>query len=61
MIYDPKGGIYFNPNDAAHVYTYNGPGGAVDTDTLTYNGGTWRKTYTYTGSLLTGETIWVKL
>jgi hypothetical protein len=60
MIYDPRSGTYFQPDDAACVYTYNGPGGAVDTATLTYNGGMWRKTYTYTGNLLTSETGWVK-
>jgi len=60
MIYDPKSGVYFDPDDASHVYTFAGPGGAVDTDTLTYNGGTWVKTYIYTGSALTSETTWVK-
>lgn len=60
MIFDPRSGTYFLPDDAACVYTYNGPGGAVDTATLTYNGGTWLKTYTYTGNVLTSETGWVK-
>jgi hypothetical protein len=60
MIYDPRSGTYFQPDDAACVYTYNGPGGAVSAATLTYNGGTWLKTYTYTGNLLTSETGWVK-
>lgn len=61
MIYDSRSGIYFEPNDASHVYTYAGPGGAIDTDTITYNGQQWRKTYTYTGSVMTGESAWVKL
>lgn len=60
MIFDPRSGTYFQPGDAVRVYTYNGPGAAVDTTTLTYNGGTWLKTYTYTGNVLTGETGWVK-
>ncbi len=60
MIYDPRSGTYFQPEDAVAVYTNAGPGGAVSATTLTFNGGTWLKTYTYTGNLLTSETGWVK-
>lgn len=60
MIYDPRSGTYFQPDDATAVHTYAGPGGAVNTTTLTFNGSTWLKTYTYTGNLMTNVTGWVK-
>lgn len=60
MIYDPKSGTYFDPKDAALSYAFAGPGGAVSTITVQYNGGTWIKTFTYTGAVLASESVWVK-
>ena len=59
---DPANGaqLFVDLNDVPHVYTYGGPSGAMDTDTITVGSLTFRKTYTYTGSVLTGESKWVK-
>jgi len=57
---DSTGNFPLNPDALPHVYTYNGPNGAIDTDTCTNGTLTWKKTYTYTASNLTGESAWVK-
>lgn len=56
-------GVYtLNPDALPHVLTYNGPGGAVDTITVTDTlGNQFRQTLTYTGSNVTGISAWVKL
>lgn len=59
LLYDPASLGYFETDNEQHTYTYNGPNGAIDTDTVTYNGNNWKKTYTYTGQNFTGETKWV--
>lgn len=43
-------------NDLEHDYTYSGS--LIATDTLVYKTKKYRKTYTWTGSNLTNETIW---
>jgi hypothetical protein len=50
----------FDPDSLPHVYTYAGPGGLLDTDTCTNGKEVWKKTYTFTGSNMTGESGWVK-
>lgn len=50
----------FDPESLAHVYTYGGPNGALDTDTCTDGRKTFVKTYTYTDGKLAGESMWVK-
>jgi YD repeat-containing protein len=42
-----------------HAYTYDGSGN-LKTDTMTIGSLTFVKTYTYTGTQLTGETGWVQ-
>lgn len=54
--------LRFDPDALPHVYTYNGPGGKMDTETITDGSFSWRKTYTYDGSgNMTSETAWVKV
>lgn len=48
---------YFDPSSLPHVYTYTS-GGLLETDTCTDGVTTWVKTYTYTGSNLTEESLW---
>lgn len=60
MLYDQSIYGYFETDNATHTYTYNGPNGAIDTDTVTNGANSWKKTYTYTGSNMTGESGWVK-
>lgn len=40
--------------------TYGYTGGVLTTITITWKGGTYVKTLTYTGGNLTGESIWEK-
>ena len=63
MLYDPTTGamIPVDLGNMTHVYTYGGPNGAIDTDTVTFGSLQFRKTYTYTGSNMTGESAWVKV
>lgn len=42
-----------------HTYTYNGSNQLI-TESVTNTINTWVKTYTYTGSNLTSESVWVK-
>lgn len=55
---DPKTHSVVNPDDYDHVYGYNGDDQLV-TDTFQTLTATWTKTFTYTGSNLTGESAWV--
>lgn len=53
-------GHELTPDSLSHTYAYNGSNQIV-TDTATDgNGNTWVQTFTYTGSLLTGQSQWVK-
>jgi len=52
------------PDDPASNYsivlTKNGPSGATDTIAMTKDGVTWTKTLSYTGSDVTGISVWVR-
>lgn len=50
-------GNALSPDSLPHVYTYNGSN-AILTDTVTDGTNTWVQTYTYTGSNLTGKSVW---
>lgn len=56
---DSTGTYSFDPNSAAHAYGYN-PDGTLATDTATWGGLTFVKSFTYTAGQLTGESAWVK-
>lgn len=53
-------GLFVDTDALSHVYTFNGPDGAIDSDTVTDGHWTWKKTYNYTGTQLSSETEWVK-
>lgn len=53
------GGYYFDPSSLAHVYGYLS-NGLLSTDTCTDGVTTWVKTYSYTGTQLSGESLWVR-
>lgn len=61
-IYDRSTGRFIDPENCAREYTWNGPGGGIDSDTCIDpdTGARYKKTFLYTGVLLTGETLWVK-
>jgi hypothetical protein len=63
FVLDSTGQYSLSPDSLPQALTYNGPGGAVDTITVgpDENGYTYRQTYTYTGSNVTGISAWVKL
>ena len=48
------------PEDSPTTYTYNGPGSSIDTITKTWEGLTYKKTFTYTGTDITADSGWVK-
>jgi hypothetical protein len=60
QVIDSTGQFPLDPDSLKHVYTYAGPNGALDTDTCTDGVHTWIKTFTYTGTSMTGESAWVK-
>ena len=49
------------PEDAPAAFTYNGPGGAVDTVTKAWAGASYRLTYAYSGDSLVSASGWVKV
>lgn len=51
--------MVLDPTKGSHVYGYTA--GALTTDTWTLNGKQYRKTFTYTNGVLTGESDWVQL
>ena len=55
--YDDAGDIV-NPDRYAKTLTYSG--GLVQTTAFTDTVNTWTKTFTYTGSDVTGISLWVK-
>lgn len=57
-IADSTGNYALDPTSLAHVYTYDGSNNLL-TDTCTDGAKTWKKTFTYTSSLLTAESAWV--
>jgi YD repeat-containing protein len=58
VICDSTGVYYFNPDSMAHTYTYDDADNPL-TDTITDGTLSFRKTYTYAGSKLVGETMWI--
>lgn len=60
QVLDSTGNFPFDPDSCSRVYTYGGPGGVRDSDTCSDGIHVWKKNYTFTGSNLTGETMWVK-
>lgn len=64
MDYGPNGeratdGNIIYPNQAALAFGYDG-NGKMTTATLTQYSAVYVKTYTWTNSLLTAESLWVK-
>lgn len=47
------------PNRATITYGYDGSGN-LTSETLTQYGNVYVKTYTWTGSNLTGQSLWIK-
>lgn len=47
-------------DNPSFAFTYNGDG-TMATQTMTFSGVSYRRTYSYTSSRLTGVTKWVKL
>lgn len=62
VVYDSTGENMFAPDSLAQAYTYNGPGGKIDSVTVGPDGlgFYYTQTYTYTGDNLTGVSAWVK-
>lgn len=59
LVFDSSGSRLISPPSMAHTYGYDGSNNLI-TDTITDSTGTWIKTYTYSGTTLTGESAWVK-
>jgi hypothetical protein len=59
LVFDSTGSNLISPGSMSHTYGYDGSSN-LTTDTVTDNSGTWIKTYTYSGTTLTGESAWVK-
>lgn len=48
------------PDDSPTIFTYNGPGSSIDTITKTWQGVSYKKTFTYSGSDITADSGWVR-
>lgn len=60
-VQDSTGNYVFDPEGCTHAYGYDGNGNlTTDTAVDHIQGHTYVKTYTYTGTQLTGESPWVK-
>lgn len=61
IIYDATVG-FIDTDLCEHRYTYNGPNGAMDSDTCVASDNVtmYKKTFVFTGTNLTSETAWIK-
>ncbi|KVN83448.1 hypothetical protein [Burkholderia ubonensis] len=61
IIYDATAG-FIDTDLCKHDYTYNGPNGQMDSDTVTTPDGAtkFKKTFTFTAMGLSSESAWIK-